>query len=164
MAKKNSSPDGRLLESVGVQACDVLEDEVFAVEGTPTVTVKLENGQYRNKPLVGGQEFFLADSYLGARGQLLLVFEPADGREYKHIELEVKKLDSVFPMFGGVLGEKFGIGEEEAEKVFKELVQLAALRARDDVKQKEKKAAEEKAAEEKRKAFSYQDNPDFGRF
>jgi hypothetical protein len=136
---------------------EALRDETFAIEGTPTVTVKKADGTFRTKPMMPGSEFFLTGGYIGARDKLYLIFTPVDAQEYIHIESETKKLDTIFPDFGFRLGAQFEIGEEAAHKVVNEIIALAGTRLK-------KEALEKAAVEQAEKKASYEDNPLFGAF
>jgi hypothetical protein len=165
MAKRTLDNDTKaLLERVGQRIVNKLNGEVFTVEGTPTVHVKLKDNSFRQKPMIGGQEFFLKDAYVGARGKLIFVFEPADAQEYQHAEIDQFKLDGVFPEFGGVLGEREEIGEEDAAKVIAEIIDLTKLREAKSQAQLDAEEAEKKKLAAAAAASAYANNPDYGRF
>ncbi|MER9176253.1 hypothetical protein NKH72_21995 [Mesorhizobium sp. M0955] len=146
-----------LVERVGTEIVDRMKDEVFVIEGTPTVIVKKPDGTFRQKPMIPGAEFFLRGAYLGTRGKLNFIFIPADAQEYTHIEIDPKKLDSVFPDLGFRLGAHFEIGEEQADKVILEIMKLTELATAKQQRQKVE-------AEEAEKKSTYTDNPLFGMF
>lgn len=95
---KNKSVDADVKEVVGKRIVDALEGEIFAVAGTPTTTVKMKDGTYKNKPMVPGAEFSVNDAYVGKRGQIIFVFEPIDAQEFL-IEVEARKMEEIFPTF-----------------------------------------------------------------
>jgi len=154
MSKKDKNEE--LKTEVGKQIVRLLADEIFTVDGTPTVTVNNPNIGYRNKPLSPGAEFMLKDAYVGARGNLIFILSPADGQDYT-IELDPKKIDDVFVDFGGTLGEKVGIKSEKTDAIVRKLITM------------ERNAAEKRAEELERQKFQqtasiYNSNPLFGRF
>ncbi|RWB95643.1 MAG: hypothetical protein EOQ56_28250 [Mesorhizobium sp.] len=149
-----------VVEHVGAEIVTRMKDEVFKIEGTPTVVVKKPDGTYRQRPMLPGAEFFLMGAYVGARGKLNFIFTPADAQEYQHIEVEPKKLDGVFPDFGFRVGELFEIGEEKADKVINEIIKLTELTMQKEAEELKQQAA----AEAEAKKSTYTDNPLFGMF
>jgi hypothetical protein len=126
-----------------------VKDDVFVVDHTPTVTMKLADGQFRNKPIFRGWEFFLTEAYIGGRDQLLLCFTPVDAQEFASIELVVGSADEVFPLLGGAIAKSLQVEGESLDAV------IDAVRL--------KKVADA-AREAKEAAVHVQANPLWGRF
>lgn len=133
------------------------QDEIFTPEGVHTLPCKDKNNAYKNKPIGVGVEHMLSSAYVGARGQIILCFEPVDAREYLHFEVEEKKVDLVFPTLTGLVADLIGAELVESFDVLIEAVKL--FLSRQDAKAQEEKEAAKLEADK-----GYVEHPMFGRF
>jgi len=92
-------------------------DEVFVIEGMHQLPVMRHDSEFRQAPIDSSTEFMLSDVRVGARGQIIFCFEPVDDREYKHIEVEQRRMDSVFPLFAPTYAMEIGSTEENFERL-----------------------------------------------
>ncbi|TDW20511.1 hypothetical protein EV128_125141 [Rhizobium azibense] len=151
-----------LTERAGKRLLETLKvlDEPFAVEGVHTRPVMKQNDArpgYRQKPLLPSSEHFIADFYIGAKGQLIFKVTPVETSEYDWADVDEGSMDNVFPLVGASLAEALEI--EECED-FREIVATVKHRLL-----KEDEAAAQLALEEKKEATkAYEGNPMFGRF
>lgn len=158
MARKSApvSPITREVKTaVGEEIVAALKaaDKSYEVDGTPMATVKYESGQFKKKPLMHGWEFMPEYAYVGAAGQLILGLSPEDAQEYQFIEMNVKDLDSYFPLMGADVAEIFKVEGENLANVVDAVV-YARVEATTSAQAKEK-------VEE---AIAYDDNPSYGMF
>lgn len=149
-------PDKNAVEAFATEIVDLLKEEVFEVEGLPQAVVKYEEGHlpgagagshFRKKELMPGWEFMLSGAYVGKSEKLLITFVPVDKHEWDSVEVEAAKVDTVFPLVGPALAEKFGIKTTER---FKEAFEIAFE------KRQEERLREAEA--------NYKSNPLFGMF
>lgn len=154
---KDRTKDKELLEAIGKDLVDLMREAVFTIDGMPMVSVKRSDGQYRRKAMVAGAEFMLDDTYVGAKGTLILCFTPVDAQDYVQIEVGPNEVDSVMADFGIELGKRRGSEEENTKTMFAEMVKDHRRRAKED-----EKAAER--SEKSRLAATYEANPLYGRF
>lgn len=140
---------------VGEELIEALKklDKSYEVDGTPMATVKYEAGHFKKKTLMAGWEFMPAYAYVGASGQLIVGMSPEDAQEYQFVEMNVKELDSYFPLMGGDAADTFGVKGENLAKVIDEAVFTR-------VEQIEAQKAKEKVESE----ANYGENPTFGMF
>lgn len=74
------------------------QDKAYSLDGTPTLTVKLNDGTFRKKP-AALTEYFPSDAYTGSR-EINFCFTPEDPQEgWAHIEIAARNLDDVMPTF-----------------------------------------------------------------
>lgn len=150
MAKeKMTATEKTFLEEIGQSICEKMEDELFEVEGSPTVVVKSNTGAFRKKPLFGGWQFFLTGAYIGSRDTLILIMTPADKQEFETIELSPSEADDAFPLMGGVIAQSFGLTSEKMPDVLGQIIK----KARDGIKKSEEESM-----------TVYVNNPKFGMF
>lgn len=145
-----------LKESVGDLIVTALADEVFTIDGTPMLTMKMNDGTFKNKPGIPGAEFMLANSYVGKRKQLIFIFTPVDAQPFS-VEITADKVDEVFGTFGSLAGEKTGIASERTEFI------VGALAKREKQVAEDRKAHVQKT-EATRLEDHYRNNPLFGSF
>lgn len=133
MAKNPISHEEReRMMDVGRRIIELAKDMVFEVDGIPTLTVKLPDGQYRKKAMSPGWGFTLIDVYVGSRETPIFVLEPIDSLPFEVIEASIKEADATFPKLGGMIAEAgeitgtktlggvFGIIENDMRKQAKE--------------------------------------------
>ncbi|MFA9261836.1 MAG: hypothetical protein ACEQSB_00550 [Undibacterium sp.] len=111
---------------VGEKIVEALKDEVFVVEGTPTATVLLSNGEYRKKPLPPSSEYMIARSYIGAKDQIIFVFEPVTPVLWSFVELSGSDLDKVFPTFSLAAATAFEVQAETSRTMLNRVTKLVA--------------------------------------
>lgn len=145
--------DKGAIEAFATEIVDLMKEEVFEIEGAPTVVVKYSStsekpgSQFRKKPVFGGWEFMLSYAYVGARNRPVFGFTPVDKQDWEFMELEIKDIDTILPLAGPALAKHFGIDTTERfEEVF-----AIAFEIR-------------KARREKEAQLTYKDNPMFGMF
>ncbi|AGC36112.1 hypothetical protein B7L88_gp068 [Rhizobium phage RHEph10] len=158
-----SAEEKALTERAGKRLLEALKniDEPFAVEGMHTRPVMKQDATdrpgYRQKPLLPKSEHFLADFYLGAKGQLIFKAVPTETKEYDWADVDEASMDAVFPLVGSSLAEALDITECEDFRAIVTTMKARIL--------KEDADAAAAALEEKKEASkAYETNPNFGRF
>lgn len=147
------TPDERrITEKFGIKLAAELKEQIFEVDGTPTLTVKYPDKTFKKKPVTGIGLFFTG-LYLGAKGTPIFVFAPEDAQEWEQVEFEAKQLDEVIPLFGGAVARSLGVTGEAVGEVFKRAV-IHELQA----EQAAKKVDADKSVS------GLQSNPNFGLF
>lgn len=158
MAKgKELDPDiKRLTEKAIERVVQHMEDDVFEIEGTPMLTIKLSDDTYRKKPAIGGMELVFKSAYIGKSGKVIFCFDPVDEEQnYKGIEFNGTELDRDLPMFGPQMADAFAV-ENSVEAVNNVMAVIM-----NKIQWEEQAAALEA---EKALEVAYVDNPLFGRF
>lgn len=141
------------LEKAIKQIIEAVEGEIFTIDGTPMLTVKLKDDTYRRKPAVGGQELVFQSIYVGKSNKVLFCFTPADAREWTLAEFDPEALDRDLPLFSPSLSTALGIDSESMSEILKIMRKRIA----------DEEAADAEANERDLKNV-YADNPLFGRF
>lgn len=141
------------IEQCGEEVIAKLGDQWFEVDGTPLVTVKYPDGQFKKKPLIAGWNFKLEYAYVGQRGALIFGLTPEDAQEYSFIEMDAKQMDSTFPLVGPAVAPLFGL---EGEKMHVILEEVIAKRMTEETERKQKELVEAET--------SYDDNEEYGMF
>lgn len=139
------------------------DPEVFSIEGTPMVTQKTEDGKYKQKPGIAGQEFFMHDAYVGARADLIFILKPVDSQDYEHIEVPVKKMDVTFRHPSMIIAGHLKM-EPSAELDTAMIVAKLYGEAMSQGKAVEKAEAKAKLEDKLSKREVYSKVPNFGRF
>lgn len=141
------------IEQCGMEIIEKLGDQWFEVDGTPTVTVKYPDGQFKKKPLIAGWNFKIEYAYVGQRGTLIFGLTPEDAQEYAFIEMDAKQMDNTFPMVGPSVAPLFGL---EGEKMHVILEEVIAKRMTEE--------AEAKKAEIAKAETNYDNIEEYGMF
>jgi hypothetical protein len=128
-------------------------DGIYYVEGMHQLPVLRHDSEYRQAPIDSSIEFLLSSVRVGGRGQIIFCFEPADNREFKHIEVEQRKMDDVFPLFGPAYAEAIGSEQENFEALINETSE--ALELEDEAAEIRKAQEAEEALENNRKLQNY---------
>jgi hypothetical protein len=113
---KNQDPKHlEIVKKIGERIVERMKevDAVFEVEGSPTMTVDMKDGNYRKKVMFAGWEFFMKSSYVGQRGNLIFVLQPVEKQEFEFLELNVTEADSCLPLMSGIISEALGYGSVE---------------------------------------------------
>lgn len=131
-------------------------DATWTVDGMHTLPHKTKEKGYRNLPVNVEQEFMLHSAYVGARGQLIFCFEPADSQDYDYIEVDEKRMDEVFPLVGPAYAAAIKVEGEDFKLMI--LATEQQILAEDEAAAKAEQEAKEAADQE------YTTNPLFGRF
>lgn len=133
----------------------------FTVVGTPNAAVQYEDGTYKTKPLVGGEEFTLTNVRHGKRVPFLFVFTPVDSREYSKMEMGSELACELSPTLRVWLAMVLNV---TAHGTWSEIVSeyRVSLEAKDAVRQ-EKAEAKLRKSEKERLSF-YEQNEDWGSF
>lgn len=150
MARSPSSitPELKALrEKIAEEAVVKLGGEFFEIEGTPTATVKYKDGSYKKKPVMPGIEFSPVASYVGMRGNIIFCFSPGDAQEYDTMEVEIKDLDTMLPLFGPAVAKAFDI---EGVEAIRDIFDIIGSRMAEETKVETETA--------------YENDPMFGRF
>lgn len=132
-------------------------DLVMTIDGMHTLPHLRKEGGYRHLPVDPSQEFLFKDIYIGARGQVIFCFTPADDQDYERIEVDEAKMDSVFPLAGPAYAAAIGQTDEEDMKIL--ILATEQLLLKED---QEAAAAEAQAKVDA--DVEYTQNPLFGRF
>lgn len=132
-------------------------------DGTPSAPILMGDGTYRTVALAPGQELIFKNFYLTKTGAPTAVFEPIDAQEWVQCEFTLKKLDTFFPLFAGIMAEKMGFSGdlEEAQAVFDHILSSRKNGWRAIEEEKKRQEAELVAAEQ---AAIRDSNPLWGRF
>lgn len=143
----------KLLEAAAQEIGKVALGHLVEVDGTPTCTVKKNDGTYSNSAVTTGTEFAFSSVYVGKRGVAIFVFEPVDAQAYAFLEVDAKKIDTVFPTFTPEIAAKLGQDTESMEALLGHFLGKAQLVA----------TAAKQAAEDELKAGA-ENHPNFGMF
>lgn len=160
MAKKLEKKDDA---ATGELIVELLKDKVFEVEGCPKSTIKRPDGQFRTMTLMAGWEFFLIGSRIGKGNQLIFQFSPVDTQEFEIAEIEMRKVDGIFPLLGGALSEAIKENEDYGEAFAKE--QYGVVENFLEIFGSLERAVRDSKINQKQKATeNYASNPKFGLF
>jgi hypothetical protein len=144
-----------ILKEIGEEMIEKLTeaDAMFAVEGTPTATVKYADGQFKKKPLLPDMMFSASYAYVATKGQLIVGMEPEDSQEWAFVEMELRDLDTFFPLMGAGVAAAFNRNDENLTRVV-------------DAVFAERHAAANRSKEEKELELAeiYSNHENFGRF
>ncbi|WP_062120243.1 hypothetical protein [Aureimonas sp. AU40] len=135
-------------------------DLTFNAPANVKLAIEREDGSFRKKPTLGGEEFLLQKVRIGARGKPIFRFEPADKQDYVAAEVELGKVGDEMPGFADwivQLAESHGSRSTTLKSAYAFLELQAAKVAEQTAERAEQKRIE-KAAED------YADNPNFGMF
>ncbi len=143
-----------ILNQIGAEVVAAVKDKPLEFDVTRMVVVKIADGNFRQKSVIGGTVFYLKYLRTGARGTLILGFDPEEIEEYESIELNAKDADRSFPNLGQDIATAFGLGEEDNLDFILDML----------VDRKIKEEAELKAALEEEANNAYKNHPLFGAF
>jgi hypothetical protein len=99
-------------------------DGVYNADGLHQLPVMQHDSTFRHRPIDASVEFLVSNVRLGARGQIIFMFEPADDRDYQYVEVEQKKMDLVFPLFAPAYAAKIGSQAESFEALIEATAEL----------------------------------------
>lgn len=127
-----------IIENAAEDVVKMMCNIPLEVDGAPMASVKYADNSFKKKTIMGGWSFFLVESYVGARGDIIFGLSPEDPQEYETAEFSVKQMDEIFPIAGTELSKLIGIEGEN----FKTLINQYILVKSNEAIEEEAKAKE----------------------
>lgn len=109
-----------------INGLDALKKEIHSLSNAGNYVCKRRQGDFRNFPFMGGEEFRFNSAYVGKSGSIIYVFKPAyPVADFQFFEINALKIDA-FPTFKKVIekivssGMSMDMYEAEYKVIFEE--------------------------------------------